>query len=461
MATFFRASSATNTQLTLITDAFTRFRLQRAGSLLTSRQPSQLRFITQTSSNLKNLTGTDLSTTIEREHSSPNHASTNGDPPKLSRSSVAKQIIAGEKNVLRTKTGRAKTSWWTKEEDSELYQLVKEGKSADEIHSNHFQHRTSHTIAIRAGWARKVTKAQDQQARDGVRPGEIDIAKAVAGEEGAPLLRTVYLKLNREAKTKRQEAEIDENAVQRPYMPRTSSLRKRKWTVEEETLLRQLVERNINIPPPKIWSKVSGGDIDGSVLRRSVASCSRHWECLCPSPSTHRGVWTKKEELRLQKAISEQLEGKYQVAVDVLMDKPVTTENFLRSWRPELQQLPGQEGLPVLKMGSHRLRGLSWVAIGKKVKSRGAHACGDHFYTVYHNGVKGRWSKEELKRMKEGQEMFGKDSWKIAEHVGTRAPSQVIRKMARRTKKSTPEAEEDTKEIIASDGGSTTTGKGQ
>ncbi|KAG0284731.1 hypothetical protein BGZ96_010919 [Linnemannia gamsii] len=455
MATFFRASSVTNTRLTLITDAFTRFRLQRAGSLLTSGQPSQLRFITQTGSNLKSLTGADLSTTIKRDHSSPKHASTNGDP----QSPVPEQIIAGEEKVLRAKTGRLKRSWWTVKEDRELYQLVKEGKNSGEIHSSHFQFRTSGTVAMRVGWARKAIKVQDQQARNGVRPEEIDIAKAVAGEKGSPLLRTVYLKLNNEAKTKRQE---DENTVQRPYALKNFSSRKRKWTAEEETLLRQLVEKNSSIPLPKIWKKVSGGDIDGSVLHRSVSSCSRHWVCLHPSSSALRGVWTKKEELRLQKAISKQLEGKYQVAVDVLMDKPVTTENFLRSHRLELQQLLGQEGLPVLKVGSHRLRCLSWAVIANKVKSRTAHACGDHFYKVYHNGVRGRWSKEELRRMKEGQEMFGRDSWKIAEHVGTRAPSQVNGKMIRMTTRYTPEAEKDTNEAVASDDfGADAAGKGQ
>ncbi|KAF9079236.1 hypothetical protein BGX23_004613, partial [Mortierella sp. AD031] len=127
-------------------------------------------------------------------------------------------------------------------------------------------------------------------------------------------------------------------------------------------------------------------------------------------------------------AISEQLEGKYQVAVDVLVGKPpVSKEHNLAESQPHLQQLPSQAGLPILKLGSRRLRALSWVAVGEKVGSRIEEECRQHFYDMYHNAKRGPWSPEELRRAEEGLELFGNDVWKIAEHVGGRSPRQMYR----------------------------------
>ena len=67
---------------------------------------------------------------------------------------------------------------------------------------------------------------------------------------------------------------------------------------------------------------------------------------------------------------------------------------------------------------------------------------------MYHNAVRGKWSEEELRRLKEGLERFERDSWRVAEHVGTRSPMQVARVINRqqqqlqRMKKSIPEAVE-------------------
>jgi hypothetical protein len=94
------------------------------------------------------------------------------------------------------------------------------------------------------------------------------------------------------------------------------------------------------------------------------------------------GSWTKGEELRLQEAIWEQCEGKYQVAIDILFDKPAATKNTFGKWRPELQQLPSQAGLPLLKWGSRRLRLLNWGVIADKVRSRHGQRCRMHFYDV-------------------------------------------------------------------------------
>jgi hypothetical protein len=318
---------------------------------------------------------------------------------------------------------------WEDGEDRRLYQLVKEGMNAFDIYANHFRDRSSQAVNLRASWAANLARIQDQQARDGVRPGEIDIAKSVAGEAGAPPLRTVYDKTRKVVKANRREANSDDGPTQRPYTSKRASFLKKEWTAEEDALLRQLVERNIGLPEQTLWTKVSGGNVAGSFLLRAPVACSRRWMHLHPSQESRDGHWTKAEDLRLQKAISKQLEGKYQVIVDVLLGQPTATENRLKDWCPHLQQLQGQEGLPILKLGSKQLKMLSWIQIAEEVKSRNDQACRDHFYSVYNTAARGHWTKEESRRMKEGQEMFGKDYWKIAEHIGTRSPSQVTNKI--------------------------------
>lgn len=433
-------------QLSLLTNALSRLQLQQAGTSVLTRHPAQIRFITQTRpSLLNNVTGADLSTEIDRASNKKNLSG-------HSQSSTSGQTAKGE-----TGSRRPKFSWWTAEEDRELYQLVKEGKNIEEIHSIRFPHRTAKTIAMRVSWVHRATRAQEQQAKDGVLPGEFDIAKSVAGEEGSPPLRTIYFQLRMSDKVKRRESRRDEKAVQWPRVSRVSS-RKRVWSSEEDALLEKLVKRNSDIEPPNLWTKISGENIDGAQLLRSPAACRRRWELLHASPTNWSGHWEREEEWRLQRAISKQLEGRYQVAVDVLIGKPATTKNTLGQWRADLQQLPGQAGLPILKLGSHRLRLLDWTTIAEKVKTRAEQSCRDHFYNTYHNAVRGRWSEEELRRLKEGLERFGRDPWRVAEYVGTRSPLQMAKAISyqqqqqlQRMKKSTPQAVEAKTDITGAD----------
>ncbi|KAF9081076.1 hypothetical protein BGX23_001338, partial [Mortierella sp. AD031] len=170
---------------------------------------------------------------------------------------------------------------------------------------------------------------------------------------------------------------------------------------------------------------VSGGKVGDSVLVRSIQSCSRRWRQLFPPASAGNGFWTKEEERLLQEAISEQFEGKYQVAIDVLGEKYAAERLDPWIWRPEFRQLPSQAGLTILKVGSRRLRLLSWAAIEEKVRSRHQEGYRGHFYGMYHNAKRGPWSMEERERLEEGYRLFGKDNAKIMEHVGTRSKLQV------------------------------------
>jgi hypothetical protein len=294
----------------------------------------------------------------------------------------------------------------------------------------------------------------ERQAKEGVRTEEVDVAKAVAGGEGAMPLRTVYDKMVRSRQDRRRKIDKSDDTVlhyQWNRENRDAISSKGNWTREEDELLEKLVKQYRHIPEPALWSKISGGGIGDTLLLRSMTSCRQRWRVLHLPPMGQTGLWSREEERRLQAAIWEQLEGKYQVAIDVLVGKPVTTENPLGKWRPELQQLPDQAGLPLLKQGSRRLRMLDWVVIQKIVKSRSETDCRQHFYQVYHNANRNRWSKEELARFEEGVDMFGKDTWKIAEHVGMRAPLQVVKLLSYRRskmKKGKEEAAMDKKDTV-------------
>ncbi|KAF9125326.1 hypothetical protein BGW39_007497 [Mortierella sp. 14UC] len=265
------------------------------------------------------------------------------------------------------------------------------------------------------------------QGLDGEEKAIVDAVLA-AGGESAPL-RTLYLAIKL-AKAKQRAADKSDDSVLRSRITRTFALRKKEWTPEDDELLKRLVHKHIDTPEPSIWHKVSGGTIDGSILLRTVTACMRRWRALYPQPLARAGRWSAEEELRLQKAISEQLEGKYQVLVDVLVgvQSAQAKEKRLRLLeKKHLRQLPSQSSLPILKPGSRRLRMLNWVTIADQVQSRNFFDCREHFYVVYHNGNMGPWSEDELKRLKEGVELFGKDLRSVTEHIGTRSVHQVSR----------------------------------
>ncbi|KAF9546896.1 hypothetical protein EC957_009061, partial [Mortierella hygrophila] len=236
-----------------------------------------------------------------------------------------------------------------------------------DIYVNHLPYRSIAAISRRAGFAFKTAQVHERQAREGVREGEVDIGKSVAGAEGAIPLGKVFASFLGSIRAERDENTSDDADLH--YACRRAKTRRGKWTSEEELLLEKLVDKYRYLPDPVIWNAISGRSIgDPPPLLRAGLSCSRRWTRLHPPPFLCTGRWKKEEDLFLQEAIWDQLEGKYQVAVDVLVGKPATNELNLSQWPPELRQLPShsQAGLPVLKVASRRLGMLNWLLIGEK-----------------------------------------------------------------------------------------------
>ncbi|KAG0216623.1 hypothetical protein BGX33_012377 [Mortierella sp. NVP41] len=447
MAALFRNSNSV--RLSLITDAFSRLRSQPTGSFVIPQHSTYLRFFSHTRPVLlKNLAGTDNTTTLDHNLSSPKRSKYDGAFPKVTQLSIPPQSSrTGEKKIRTQRKSMSPGVSWTEEDDRELFRLVKEGKDSFDIWENHFRRRSHGAITMRMVLALKAAKLQEEQARRGVLKGEVDVARAVTeggGEDGEGTmlpLRAVYTHI-RKAEAERRYTDKSDGAILRSDLLTEGRLgrppRNRIWTPEEDEVLERLVRKFIDTPQPTLWHKITGGDVEQSLrLSRSAAACNRRWRQLYPSPSIQSGRWSKEEERRFQEAISKQLEGKYQVGVDIVAEKYSTQGaqgKSLGKWRPDLQQLPSQSSLPILKLGSRRLRMLNWIMISEAVKSRGEDECRKHFYRVYHNADRGPWSEEELKRVQEGLEMFGKVTWKIAEHVGTRSPTQVYQMLIRRFK---------------------------
>ncbi|KAF9086571.1 Myblike DNAbinding domain-containing protein [Mortierella sp. GBA35] len=362
---------------------------------------------------------------------------------------LPEQTVGAGRKVRTLRRSQPSTGEWTDEEDIELYRLVKKGVNTFEIYARHFRHRSFGAVTKRVSAALKVRHLQEQQAKHGVLPGEDDVAKSVAGEEGVIPLRALYMKL-RKAEAERRGADMSDNAILRLQLGRKDTPRKGVWDPKEDELLKRLVDKYSYLPAPVLWHKVAGGKIGDNLLLRNGRACSRRWRQLYPTSLAKTGCWTKEEERLLQEAISEQLEGKYQVALDVLSDKYAGEGMSPGEWRRNLQQLPSQSGLPILKQGSRRLNALNWIAIEEKVKSRADLDCRHHFLEVYHNGKRGPMSKEEMERLREGLELFGdEESWKLAEHVGTRSTAQICDALRYMRKKARQEAGKAEKEVTS------------
>lgn len=205
------------------------------------------------------------------------------------------------------------------------------GKSTYDIYSNHSRDRTLAAVSRHIALARHAGRALERQTRERVSPGELVVAKSAAGGEGAIPLRTVYFRLDKSRLVERQERDKSDDAILRKESSSTSTVRPRAWTRDGDESLRELVRKYIYLPEPAIWSSVSGGSVNGSILVRGAVACRQWWRVEHASSAEH-GPWTKEEERRLQEAISEQFQGKYQVAVDVLIGKLPATAHTLGQW---------------------------------------------------------------------------------------------------------------------------------
>lgn len=456
MAHSFRNSNA---RLSVIADTLSRLRLHCSGPLFILRYPAwcHSRAFTETRLGFReSLTSANFSTAIplNHAHGDPAPKPNNDTHPRITELPSPPPPQSNKTSeAARTRMASLRRRFpWKDEEDRMLFQLVKEGKGAHIIYANHLHHRTYQAVVKRVNYASKAARLQEQQAREGIREGDPDVAKSVAGEEGAMPLRIIYGIITKSLREERREIGKSEQMMQWPRGNRKGLLHCKTWTREEVELLERLVEKYIDIPDPHIWYEVSIGNIDGSTLLRDPAACRRRWRYLHPLPPSRIGSWSMQEELRLQEAISEQLDGKYQVAVDILAGqyaneakKGRQPHSFLGKQRPELQQLPAQADLPVLKEGSRPLRMLNWVTIAEKVNSRKDHDCRDHFYSVYHNGNIGPWSEKELRRAREGVELFGNDYRRIADYVGKRSIVQVTKMVYKKrfSRRNSVDSEED------------------
>ncbi|KAF9079237.1 hypothetical protein BGX23_004614, partial [Mortierella sp. AD031] len=268
MATLFRNSSIV--QLSLITNAFSRLRLQHAGSPTIPRHSTFSRAFTQTrASLLENVAGIDSSSTIDRDFSSPKATNNTArtPPPELAQSPLPKQILGTRKKIRSLRKLDPPSVKWTEEEDRELFRLVKEGKNTYYIYENHFRHRSHGAVAKRVSWALKAIRLLKQQASRGVLEGEADVATAAAGEEEVVPLRAVFAQFQKAERIRLLSNKSDDDDTQRADQLRKELFgkdpwRKGNWTFEEDELLVQLAQTFRDTPQPRLWHKVSGGKIN-------------------------------------------------------------------------------------------------------------------------------------------------------------------------------------------------------
>ncbi|KAF9428926.1 Myblike DNAbinding domain-containing protein [Podila epigama] len=70
----------------------------------------------------------------------------------------------------------------------------------------------------------------------------------------------------------------------------------------------------------------------------------------------------------------------------------------------------------------------NWEAISQAMGTRSAIQCHSQFKTVMHSGTKGKWTSQEIDKLREAVALYGRDWQAVSHHVGTRAPDQVRQK---------------------------------
>ncbi|KAF9356400.1 hypothetical protein BGX34_009948 [Mortierella sp. NVP85] len=199
--------------------------------------------------------------------------------------------------------------------------------------------------------------------------------------------------------------------------------KRRPWSQEEKDLLARLVAKYQD--EDRIWGLVAGGSLvnkNGELvtLERTDHSCRVQW-VLMNQKNIIRGTWSNDEQDKLLAAVREQLGDGYQLTVDVLHDPSSSSTKTKAS-----EAVGGKEGAkPLLRIGGPELANLDWLKIAEKVGTRNHVQCRTRFYLSRHNGTRGRWTVDEVKRLKEAHQKYGNQWRAIGFHVGTRSPEQV------------------------------------
>ncbi|KAK3837281.1 MAG: hypothetical protein JOS17DRAFT_439804 [Linnemannia elongata] len=170
----------------------------------------------------------------------------------------------------------------------------------------------------------------------------------------------------------------------------------------------------------------SSGSVDGSVLRRGTMACRRRWRVVYFASVEHER-WTREEERRLLEAISGQFEGKHQVVVDVLICKPPATAYTLGQLQPATVVSTGGVAYPQVRKSAVKDAEPDCGRTYGKIKEQ-CRLSKSFLLGLSQPQQRTTWRRRRG-RLKE--EMFEKDYWRIAEHVGTRSPIQAMKTIKR------------------------------
>ncbi|KAF9178762.1 hypothetical protein BGZ50_007508 [Haplosporangium sp. Z 11] len=201
------------------------------------------------------------------------------------------------------------------------------------------------------------------------------------------------------------------------------SRRNRPWTPEEDKLLADLVtehQKDLTL----LWNKMKvayvTGRFDNMSLIRTGTAARRRWLQLQDKSKYRTGSLDAEEIQRLKQAIQEQVGDKFQIMVDVHQG-----DHAIAAKARTETNTTGQDTRPGLKLGGPELAHLNWSKIAQQVGTRNGRQCRSYLYYNLHNGRRGSWTIDEMQRLKEGMEKFGRNWVKVAAHVGTRSRHQV------------------------------------
>jgi len=208
---------------------------------------------------------------------------------------------------------------------------------------------------------------------------------------------------------RREDVEVSQRSAQQVQV--ASKNRKKKWTPEDDQILREAVEKYGNQ-----WSWISEKFFgDCNLNKRCRSRYMRHLH-----PKLIKGFWTEEEREKLCLAVDQYGTTNWakiakKVFVWTRSDIACRME-YLGVLDADIrhEKWPKEEDQQLIELVES---GLGWSAIARQIPGRTLGQCYLRYQILNPDVIKGPMSAEEIEKLKAGQQKFGKDYAEISKQI--------------------------------------------